>query len=236
MGRTQIVREPKPCDVCGKEFINRDKRVKTCSRECGKALATINHPVKATRTPRECIGCGNEFLPHRENRPQKYCTQECATAHRPTKPRTDRVTLTILSCVCVDCSIEFMNVRYPRSRCDSCNRKYNSTRTSKRITERYHSDPEFRDEVIARAHSRRVDKLGLGGSYRVVMSQLIERDESTCGICGELVTESTGPMKPSIDHIIPLSRGGLHSEENIQLAHYRCNLSKNNKLESEMAA
>lgn len=36
-------------------------------------------------------------------------------------------------------------------------------------------------------------------------------------------------MRPSIDHIVPLSQGGTHELANVQLAHYRCNLSKNNR-------
>lgn len=29
-----------------------------------------------------------------------------------------------------------------------------------------------------------------------------------------------------MDHIIPLARGGLHTEDNLQLAHYLCNVLK----------
>jgi 5-methylcytosine-specific restriction endonuclease McrA len=36
------------------------------------------------------------------------------------------------------------------------------------------------------------------------------------------------------DHVIPLSRGGRHSTENIQLAHPFCNWSKNDKLPEEI--
>ena len=36
-----------------------------------------------------------------------------------------------------------------------------------------------------------------------------------------------------IDHIIPLSKGGLHDFDNLQLICVRCNLSKNNKTEEE---
>jgi 5-methylcytosine-specific restriction endonuclease McrA len=34
-----------------------------------------------------------------------------------------------------------------------------------------------------------------------------------------------------IDHIVPLSRGGLHCYANVQVAHSRCNLRKRNKIE-----
>lgn len=34
------------------------------------------------------------------------------------------------------------------------------------------------------------------------------------------------PMCASMDHIIPLSRGGTHTYNNVQLAHLFCNLSK----------
>ncbi|WP_158070491.1 HNH endonuclease [Streptomyces luteocolor] len=38
-------------------------------------------------------------------------------------------------------------------------------------------------------------------------------------------------MSPSLDHVIPLSRGGSHRRDNVQLAHLRCNLRKNNRFE-----
>lgn len=40
-----------------------------------------------------------------------------------------------------------------------------------------------------------------------------------------------GNWYPSIDHIIPLSLGGTHTWDNVQLAHKRCNSAKRNSLE-----
>jgi len=34
------------------------------------------------------------------------------------------------------------------------------------------------------------------------------------------------PLSMSIDHIIPLSRGGTHEPDNVQLAHFICNSIK----------
>jgi 5-methylcytosine-specific restriction endonuclease McrA len=82
--------------------------------------------------------------------------------------------------------------------------------------------------VLAKAHARRADKLGLG-SKQVLLSYLIKRDRGRCGICHRPVRAKRGPMRPSIDHIIPLSKGGTHELENVQLSHYRCNESKGNR-------
>lgn len=98
---------------------------------------------------------------------------------------------------------------------------------SARIMQRYHSDPTFRDEVIARSEARRAGRLGLGDLH-VTIAYLRRRDRNRCGICRKPVRAKTGPMRPSMDHIIPLSRGGTHELANVQLAHYRCNLAKHN--------
>ena len=39
-----------------------------------------------------------------------------------------------------------------------------------------------------------------------------------------------GNWYPSIDHVIPVSKGGRHSWDNVKLAHRLCNTVKSNKL------
>lgn len=96
------------------------------------------------------------------------------------------------------------------------------------IKRRYRADAAFRERMLAAAHARRADKLGMGDA-KILLSYLIGRDHGKCGICRKPVRARKGPMMPSIDHIIPLSHGGTHELANVQLAHYRCNLSKNNR-------
>lgn len=55
---------------------------------------------------------------------------------------------------------------------------------------------------------------------------VFERDGWLCGICGKLV----GREDASIDHIMPLSKGGLHSYVNVQTSHLRCNVRKQAKI------
>lgn len=51
---------------------------------------------------------------------------------------------------------------------------------------------------------------------------VLERDDGVCGICGGDVD----PLAFTIDHIIPIARGGPHEMANLQLAHKLCNNRK----------
>lgn len=65
----------------------------------------------------------------------------------------------------------------------------------------------------------------------------IYRTQTICGICGRPVDMSLrypNPMAKSIDHIIPISKGGHPSDiSNLQLAHWECNRQKSNKISME---
>ena len=58
--------------------------------------------------------------------------------------------------------------------------------------------------------------------------------QSVCGICGRPVDfeiKYPHPMSATVDHIIPINRGGHPSDiENLQLAHFTCNRQKSDKL------
>jgi 5-methylcytosine-specific restriction endonuclease McrA len=59
------------------------------------------------------------------------------------------------------------------------------------------------------------------------------RDGWTCQLCQLPIDPEVAwpdPMSPSVDHIVPLSRGGLHSMANVQSAHLGCNSSKCDKI------
>ena len=63
--------------------------------------------------------------------------------------------------------------------------------------------------------------------------KIILATQSVCAICGKPVDKSLKyphPMSPSVDHIIPCSRGGSDDLDNLQLAHRKCNRDKSDKL------
>ena len=58
--------------------------------------------------------------------------------------------------------------------------------------------------------------------------------QTICGICGKPVDfsfKNPHPLAPTVDHIIPVSKGGHPSDlSNLQLAHRCCNREKSDKL------
>lgn len=59
-----------------------------------------------------------------------------------------------------------------------------------------------------------------------IRKQLINNNGAICSLCNKPIET----MKDcTIDHIIPVSKGGLTTIENCQLAHRNCNLRKGNK-------
>ena len=75
------------------------------------------------------------------------------------------------------------------------------------------------------------------GSHRLAFERnkkkIMARDH-ICGICGQPVDKRLkypDPMSACIDHIIPIDRSGHPSDiSNLQLAHWKCNRAKANKL------
>jgi hypothetical protein len=93
-------------------------------------------------------------------------------------------------------------------------------------------DQETDDEAKARRkqsrHARRTRER-LAQVEDVDRLRVFERDEWTCHICAGPVDRelpNSDPMGPTLDHVVPLSAGGLHSYKNVKLAHRRCNESK----------
>jgi len=66
----------------------------------------------------------------------------------------------------------------------------------------------------------RAHQLGIECDDSITLAQVFNRDLGVCGICNEWVQ----PKKASMDHKIPVVRGGTHTMENLQLTHIICTL------------
>ena len=78
------------------------------------------------------------------------------------------------------------------------------------------------------------------GEHRTALNRNTKKIMATqdiCGICGRPVDKSLKyphPLAATVDHIIPVSRGGHPSDlDNLQLAHWTCNRQKADKLLKE---
>lgn len=208
----------------------------TCGQGCGHRMRADREAEERGyrgRRPQICTVCDQQYQPTYS--PQQTCSRVCANRLKTKAHPEVWLHSKIYPTTCSVCGVVWCSRTKGRRQCSAeCQRKHaeyqrkqNNRLTSARIKERYRTDPQFRDQVLAAAHARRADKLGLG-SKQVLLTYLIKRDHGVCGLCHRPVRAKQGPMRPSIDHIIPLSKGGTHELENVQLSHYRCNLSKNN--------
>lgn len=62
---------------------------------------------------------------------------------------------------------------------------------------------------------------------------IFESDQYQCQLCGKQLHPHTSwpsPDYPTLDHIVPLSKGGPHTQDNVQTACYRCNVIKGARL------
>jgi hypothetical protein len=173
-----------------------------------------------------CEGCGRLYKPIRSKRGH-FCTHECYAKSKVSRGLPSHKTF-IPFRFCTECGRIIAGPRKRLTCSADCGYARNVRAISEAIKKRYREDSEFRDHVLSAGQNRRARDLGLDQitTPKTLIAFLVARDQGVCGICEEPVVDTKGPMKPSIDHVIPLARGGKHEIENLQLAHYRCNLSK----------
>jgi 5-methylcytosine-specific restriction endonuclease McrA len=73
--------------------------------------------------------------------------------------------------------------------------------------------------------------------------EVYERDGWKCQLCGKMckrkwmINKKTGtphPLCPTIDHIVPMSKGGGHVMHNVQLACWHCNTRKGSRAKGQL--
>lgn len=84
------------------------------------------------------------------------------------------------------------------------------------------ANPEKVNELSARRRARKRAAF----VAPVNPASIYARDEGHCQLCGGEVAQA----EMSLDHIVPLARGGTHEPANVQLAHLRCNIRKGTRL------
>lgn len=217
------------CEWCGKTFYGGVKRNKNyyrfCSRKCSaKHIAQVkkdrSKPYKYIGTSmvwkiNKCKTCGKIFL---DTSKHLYCCAECSKEMCRRRSEQKREAI----------------YKNQRKHCRNCGIVFIPTVKKSKVF----CSEECREEY-KRRYSHAVGKRRLRGKIidrDITLDRLIARDNGRCGLCGGVVDKNdytikdgafiTGALYPSIDHIKPLSKGGLHSWDNVQLAHFVCNARK----------
>lgn len=86
-----------------------------------------------------------------------------------------------------------------------------------------------RERASDSARRRRARKRGV--AYEPINTlRVAERDGWICGICGGAIEPALRypePLSKSLDHALPLSRGGSHTYDNVRITHLVCNIRRN---------
>jgi len=78
-------------------------------------------------------------------------------------------------------------------------------------------------------HSKRARKYGVASEH-IKKERVFEADGWRCYLCGcETPRELMGSIEsnaPELEHVIPLSKGGTHTKDNVRCSCRACNLNK----------
>lgn len=146
----------------------------------------------------------------------------------PLKPR---------ACLIEECGVTF-TPKSEKQRC--CTEKHGKllwNRESRADGRQVHQP--WNDRRRDNYHRRRARRKKAATGARVELSAIAARDKWTCQICRKAVDRTLiwpHPMSPSLDHVVPLSKGGAHDPANVQLAHLDCNTVKGNRGGGEQLA
>lgn len=127
-------------------------------------------------------------------------------------------------CICPDCNISF-DGKMKDQRCNACAK-------ARRVAIRVKSKKKCDKTIQQRARKH--------GVYYEPVNRLkvYERDAWTCYLCGiGLVLSSTYmPNQATIDHVIPMAKGGPHTYANVRACCHRCNSLKTDSIIAAYAA
>lgn len=88
------------------------------------------------------------------------------------------------------------------------------------------------DKMADKQHRRRATLAAAPQVERVDRKAIIKRDRQACYMCHRQLTL----REVTLDHVIPLSRGGSHIASNLRVACDHCNFAKHNRLLAELAS
>ena len=233
-GRYKTKQNERLCKHCNKVFVPRKLMYGTyCTRECAFAGKATTHwktkpPMWMTRM-KKAIRNQQEQYKRASRRCEYYC-RDVVGWHADNKRGN-------ACCRCCDDRLNEVNNQWRQLRsliCVMCQSPRESTGTllksgsrckpciiehKKQITKKYKTGN----------HRKRCKAAGTKYDPSVTRQTLLEADGRRCRICNKLTRPDYNflhDLYPSIDHIVPIAKGGSHTWDNVQVAHRICNSRK----------
>lgn len=211
------------CPTCGSGDLPKaatGPRATYCSRKCRSHAQYLRAKESGSRgsrrdaSPKVCAECGAAFIPLKTAK-QRFCTKRCSIRHGNRKWRAGRGACAIEGCV---------NLAVSRGLCKRHHPEAEQWSRGK---------PETRQANLRRkTQQRRARTKGDSAAELIDRGEIGNRDGWRCGICRRAINRDLpypNPRSASLDHIVPLSLGGKHAKENVQIAHLGCNVAKSNR-------
>lgn len=139
--------------------------------------------------------------------------------------------------VCKECGCEFTLIDYARRERKNIKNMSMTVYCSSKCRKTHESRSRKKYNLTHGKHSKRCIKYGVEFDKTVNLEELISKVGMRCALCGGFCDKTDynvvngayifGDNYPSIDHIIPLSKGIKgHTWDNVQIAHRGCNTKK----------
>ncbi len=194
-------------------------------------------------TQRSCAHCSTP-LPAEADVRRRYCNDTCKAARCTSAAHTDgrydqwrastaernRKSMRVEQCVVcgADFSTKYSGRRFCSNRCGA-KASYDSRKQT----------PEYRALRLGYAQRRRARKRSAGEVEVFASAEIFARDRYRCHRCGTTckpIAKVPNPLAPTLDHLIPLSKGGAHTRANVATACFQCNSVKGNRGGGEQLA
>lgn len=239
----------KACVECGEGFTSHPKArgQRFCSRAC-----LYRERDRRRLTTRDCFWCGTPFTSH-PHKGQRVCSTQCSVNLR--KSEAGELVTALRWTECGSCGVVFLPPHgSPRILCsETCaaDRLRDQQREWNKANRPYvrkvyepqqcewcaatftpRTDPHLycSSRCSHSAAKERRDQAKRNAFVeRVIRAKVYERDDWCCQLCGKQVNRTASvphPNAPTLDHILPISKGGTHEYANVQLAHFMCNSIK----------
>ena len=154
---------------------------------------------------KRCEQCGEVTPRTQYGRPLKYCSNKCMSKHRYEMAKESGPR----------CSVE--GCEKPRTGRGLCGSHYSA------VWRAENPDKHSAKNLRYRAQKRH------DGAESFSRLEVLELSSWECHLCGDPIDpecEYPSPLYGTVDHVVPLSKGGTHTLCNVKAAHHICNSTK----------